>query len=316
MLFRSLAKFVAEERTIPPGSCNLLEVQIRADDPSSIKVVIESLDVVSENLEKPITDVAPDEISIPEEVILPSKALILRGDLAHKSTPLDEKNVNECENINLDFQKFNENDFNTRYLYHQFVGDCLLLYEDPIWETIDSSGIDQINQRLDELRKQKETLRKGDLKPFSITPLALEQISEGLHIYSFEGCTGDEFVNIENAVVASEIEVLSIVHPKREGNNVPPGICRVFDIKIRAEDPNSIKVVLPMMSYESKSGQQDEVKPTHKSPRAQIHFGITASEVVCKEGFELLLKTNGGSPACVREFNVDKFIERGWGILA
>jgi hypothetical protein len=40
-----LTKFVAEERTILPGSCNLLEVQIRADDPSSLKVEISSLDI-------------------------------------------------------------------------------------------------------------------------------------------------------------------------------------------------------------------------------------------------------------------------------
>jgi hypothetical protein len=307
-----LTKFVGEEREIPPGICNKLEVQIRADDPSSIKVVISSLEVeVPAKLDEPTTKVEPSEVSIT------SKTIIVRGDLSHKATPLDEKDLKECENINQDFQKFDETDFNTRYLYHQFVGDCILLYEDHIWEIRDSSNIDEINQRLDELKKQKEVLRKDEeFKPFSITPLSIEEISDGLHIYSFEGCTGDEFVNVENAVAASDTEVLSLVPPKREGNTIPPGICRVFDIKIRAEDPSSIKIVLPMMSNESMLDQQDELKIIHKSPRAQVRSGIASTEVVCKEGFELLLKTTDGSPVCVKETNVFKIIERGWGKLA
>lgn len=57
----------------------------------------------------------------------------------------------------------------------------------------------------------------------------------------------------------------------------------------------------------------DELQMIYKSPRAQIHSGIAPTEVVCKEGFELLLKTNDGNPACVKESSVSKLIERGWG---
>ena len=35
-----LTKFVGEEREIPPGICNELEIQIRDDDSDSIKIVI------------------------------------------------------------------------------------------------------------------------------------------------------------------------------------------------------------------------------------------------------------------------------------
>ena len=246
--------FANQEREIPPGVCNLLEIQIRADDPNSIKVVISSLDIeIPVKLDEQVTEITPIEVSIPSTVS------ILKGDLSHKSTPLDEKNMKECENINPDFQKFNENNFNTRYLYHEFVGDCVLLFEDPIWETRDSSNIDEINQRLDELKKQKEISRIGEeFKPFSITPMSIEEISDNLYIYSFEGCTGDEFLNIENAVAASDTEVLSLVNQKREGNLIPPGICRVLDIKIRADDPDTIKIVLPMMSDDNMSDKQDD----------------------------------------------------------
>ena len=246
--------FENQEREIPPGVCNIIERQIRADDPNSIKVVIPSLGVeVSTKLDEQIADVITIEVSVP------SKSIILRGDLSHKATSLDEKNMKECENIYPDFQKFDENNFNTRYLYHEFVGDCVLLFEDPIWETRDSSNIDEINQRLDELKKQKEISRIGEeFKLFSITPMSTKEISDNLYIYSFEGCTGDEFVNIENAVAASDTEVLSLVNQKREGNLIPPGICRVLDIKIRADDPDTIKIVLPMMSDDNMSDKQDD----------------------------------------------------------
>jgi len=307
----SLTTFANQEREIPPGVCNLIERQIRADDPNSIKVVIPSLGLeVSTKLDEQIADVVTIEVSVP------SKSIILRGDLSHKSTSLDEKNMKECENINPDFQKFDENNFNTRYLYHEFVGDCVLLFEDSIWETRDSSNIDEINQRLDELKKQKEISRIGEeFKPFSITPMSIEEISDNLYIYSFEGCTGDETVNIENAVTASDTEVLSLVNQKREGNLVPPGICRVFDIAIRADDPSSIKIVLPMMSNENMLGQQDESQIIPKSPRAQVRSGVAPTEVICIDGFELLLKTSNGSSACVKESTADKLIERGWGSL-
>ncbi len=302
--------FANEEREIPPGVCGLLERQVRADDPNSIKVVIPSLGFeVSTKIDEQITDVVTIEVSVP------SKSIIVSGDLSHKATSLDEKNMKECENINSDFQKFDENNFNTRYLYHEFVGDCVLLFEDPIWETRDSSNIDEINQRLDELKKQKEISRiGGEFKPFSITAMSIDEISDNLYIYSFEGCTGDEAVNIENAVTASDTEVLPLVIQKREGYLVPPGICRVFDIVIQADDPTSIKIILPMMSNENIL-DQDESQIIHKSLRDQIHSGVTSTEVVCMDGFELLLKTSDGSPACVKESTANKLIERGWGNL-
>ncbi len=51
------------------------------------------------------------------------------------------------------------------------------------------------------------------------------------------------------------------------------------------------------------------------SPRAQIKSGIASNEISCKTGFELILKSSDGSPACVKESTAGKLIERGWGKL-
>ncbi len=55
---------------------------------------------------------------------------------------------------------------------------------------------------------------------------------------------------------------------------------------------------------------------THiETPLQQFESGIPASEVVCKEGFQLILKKEDGSPACINSENVTILVsQRGWGL--
>jgi hypothetical protein len=77
-------------------------------------------------------------------------------------------------------------------------------------------------------------------------------------------------------------------------------------------DVISVRIVLPMMAKEGIMDNEDSASMKNMSPRAQMHSGIEPIEVVCKQGFELLLKANDGSPACVKPSTVQKLIERGW----
>ena len=52
------------------------------------------------------------------------------------------------------------------------------------------------------------------------------------------------------------------------------------------------------------------------SPLKQMKSGVDPKDVVCKEGFVLMLKSTDGSAACVKDLSSSKLIERGWGILA
>jgi len=63
------------------------------------------------------------------------------------------------------------------------------------------------------------------------------------------------------------------------------------------------------------------VQPSEKSiindtsqmtPRAQMLAGLSANQVMCKEGLNLVIKTTDGSPACVKASTVYKLIERSW----
>lgn len=301
-----LTKYVGEDREIPSGICNNLEIQIRADDPDSIKIVVSSLDMeIPANPDKHEIGVEHTAISIP------SDSVITDEDLSHQSIPLDEESMEECKMIFDDFQKLDEDDFNSKYLYHEFTGDCVLLFEDSIWDS--TLNIEEINQKLNDLKQKEMSMIDEDFTPFSFTPLSVNELSENLYLYSFEGCTGDEFVNVENAVAASDIEVLEIVHEDWEGNLVPPGICRVFDIKIRADDPDSVKIILPLMNDDETLVPHETLEKTIQSPKDQLQAGIESAKVICKEGYELLLKASDASPACVKEIHIEKLIERGWG---
>lgn len=48
------------------------------------------------------------------------------------------------------------------------------------------------------------------------------------------------------------------------------------------------------------------------SPRAQMLAGLSANQVMCKEGLNLVFKAADGSPICVKASTVYKLIETGW----
>ena len=51
-----------------------------------------------------------------------------------------------------------------------------------------------------------------------------------------------------------------------------------------------------------------------ESPRMQVAHGVAAHDVKCKDGFELVLKSKNGAPACVKSASVQLLIERGWAM--
>jgi len=92
----------------------------------------------------------------------------------------------------------------------------------------------------------------------------------------------------------------------------PPGRCKVFDITIKADDPESIRVLIPTNEIEEMDKGQANLE--HRmSPRAQMILGNSIDNVICKEGLQLMEKTRGGMPACVSNYAVDKLVARGWG---
>ena len=95
-----------------------------------------------------------------------------------------------------------------------------------------------------------------------------------------------------------------------------------MDVRIQANDPDSIRVLVPgehtgMIDHDEKSMDQKEIgmmkNDRHMSPKFQMRQGITVNQIDCNEGLQLMFKASDGSPACVKESNMEKLIQRGWG---
>ncbi|MEO9277110.1 MAG: hypothetical protein ABI340_04945 [Nitrososphaera sp.] len=54
------------------------------------------------------------------------------------------------------------------------------------------------------------------------------------------------------------------------------------------------------------------LKVTANSPLKQFKAGIAAKDVTCMQGYTLVIKSNGGTPACVTPETASKLATRGW----
>lgn len=60
------------------------------------------------------------------------------------------------------------------------------------------------------------------------------------------------------------------------------------------------------------SGHPDKSMLANIPPLKQLQYGIKNDDVVCKEGFVLVVKAGSGSPSCVKPETKNKLLERGW----
>ena len=248
--------------------------------------------------------------------IIPAISLDVNADyieefsLPYVLDPLTDSQIEYCESIHKDFTSLSDSDFYTRYLTDAISGNCVMLFEDELWNYEGSDRYEKLSARSAELIQEHETELQQKREVFFVESKSLTELQiPGTFLFKFKGCTGDQTINAKDISVVSDKESVLLTKFVGEIREIPPGICNELEIQIRADDPSSIKVVISSLDIEIPA-------IIYKSPREQIHSGIAPTEVVCKEGFELLLKTSDGSPACVKESSVSKLIERGWGELA
>jgi hypothetical protein len=286
-----LTKFVGEEREIPPGVCNELEIQIRADDPQTIRVMI--FDQSVELADDQMADLEPMKATPKlQETERFETTSIRLSDLSYTLEPLTDRQLQECERAHNDYITLDGNEFSTRYLYHGFMGNCVMLFEDPVWDSKSAYRYDILSDRLAELVQERE-----------------QQLTDSL-------------IKKMSVAAASDVEVVSLIRLELEGSEVPAGICRVMDVRIQANDPDSIRVLVPgehtrMIDHDEKSMDQKEMgmmkNDLHMSPKFQMRQGIAINQIECNDGLQLMFKASDGLPACVKESNMEKLVQRGWG---
>ena len=101
-------------------------------------------------------------------------------------------------------------------------------------------------------------------------------------------------IDIEDAVGTQE---------KESGEDSEKQITLEEQIGLEATDPGQNQT------------DMDTTKPVDDqilAPLKQISSGVIASDVVCKEGLELIIKASTGSPACVSSSTALTLVDRGW----
>jgi glucose/arabinose dehydrogenase len=118
----------------------------------------------------------------------------------------------------------------------------------------------------------------------------------------------------ENQVISSEALFSNTYGRLRDASIGPDGNLYLLTSNrdgrgTPAENDDRILKIIPIISEEKKVGDSS------LSPLKQVKTGILPSDVACKTGFELILKSTTGNPACVFPPTASKLVSAGWGVL-
>jgi len=118
----------------------------------------------------------------------------------------------------------------------------------------------------------------------------------------------------ENQVISSEALFSNTYGRLRDASMSPDGNLYLLTSNrdgrgAPAENDDRILKIISIISEEKKVGDSS------LSPLKQVKTGILPPDVACKTGFELILKSTTGNPACVFPPTASKLVSVGWGVL-
>jgi len=83
------------------------------------------------------------------------------------------------------------------------------------------------------------------------------------------------------------------------------------EISAQTENDEHTSIEIDLSDSVSTEGSYDE-EGQIQSPLKQVQSGVSAQDVVCREGLQLIIKTSNNSPACVSASTAAALVERGW----
>ena len=256
---------------------------------------------------------------IPPLSLTANAEYIEKFSLPYVLDPLTEPQIKECESIHDDFVSLSDSDFYKRYELNSISGNCVMLFEDSLWNYESSDRYDRLSERSAELTQERESELKQTRGVFYIETKSLIELQiPGTFLFKFNGCTGDQHIDAADISVVSDRESVLLTKFVGETREIPPGVCNVLETQIRANDPNSIKIVIPSLDVEipAKIVESKDKMETMEisSPRKQMQEGVAAQDVVCKSGLALMIRSSGNA-ACVTPPTAEKLSNAGWGTI-
>ena len=175
--------------------------------------------------------------------------------------PLTHSQIEDCESIHKDFTSLSDSDFYTRYQTNNFAGNCVMLYEGALWDYDGSDRYEKLSERSAELIQEREMELKQSSDIFYVDSKSLTELQiPGTFLFKFKGCTGDQTINVEDISVVSDKESILLVKFAGEEREIQPGVCNELEMQIRADDPSSIKIVIPSLDVEVSANLDNKMK--------------------------------------------------------
>ena len=75
-------------------------------------------------------------------------------------------------------------------------------------------------------------------------------------------------------------------------------------------------LIMPTMTHGISHAQISAPFKLINSPLVQFQSGTSVADIICMQGFVLVIKTENGHPACVEPQTAQKLVERNWGTMA
>ena len=119
----------------------------------------------------------------------------------------------------------------------------------------------------------------------------LEMDLQSNQVVSSEALFSNTFGRLRNAAVGPDGN-LYLLTSNRDGRESP------------AENDDRILKIVPIIS-------QEKIGDSSKAPLKQVREGILPTDVACKTGYELILKSTTGNPACVFAQTAPKLVAKG-----
>lgn len=70
--------------------------------------------------------------------------------------------------------------------------------------------------------------------------------------------------------------------------------------------------VMLMIEIETVNGQTNPNVTIFSTPLKQLHMGTSAEGVKCNQDLQLVIKSEDGSPACVKDTSIGRLVRQGW----
>ena len=179
----------------------------------------------------------------------------------YASTGVDKSNFQQCMILHKFYAVSSASEFEFKYPDKEFIGDCVKLYQDPIWQYDEKDRLKKLYSRFVEI----ETARTGQTSPIHTVHSEIsyiQDLGDGKFDIKFNACAADTTIHHAKFLIKSSTDSIEIGSYK----DLLPNSCRTYSATIHAKNSNDIEVHLMELVEKDQVQTKDDIKPLSCAP--------------------------------------------------